>query len=100
MTKGYWAASGKFLKGVGKPREMPKYLQPANRRGERISQWLLAKTWQFASLFSEGLHFCFHFLKVKGSCEKLLKCSAALFPFLLFPTILLLARLKLVRQSL
>ncbi len=28
------------------------------------------------------------------------KCSAALFPFLLFPTILLLARLKLVRQSL
>jgi hypothetical protein len=42
--KGYWKASGQFLKGVAKPLEMSKYPPPANRRGGRIAQQLLAKT--------------------------------------------------------
>ncbi len=33
---------------------------------ESISQLLLAKTWQFQSLFSYGLHFCYHLLKGLG----------------------------------
>jgi hypothetical protein len=48
---------------------MPKYLQPAKRRGGSISQRLLAKTWQFPSLFSEGPHFCSHLLTVKGAVK-------------------------------
>jgi hypothetical protein len=48
---------------------MPKYLQPANRRGGSISQRLLAKTWQFPSLFPEGPHFCSHLLTVKGAVK-------------------------------
>jgi hypothetical protein len=58
MPKGYWKAAGKFLKGIGKLLGMPKYLPSTNRRGGRIAQWLLAKTWQFSSLFSEAPHFC------------------------------------------
>jgi hypothetical protein len=37
MPKGYWPASEKFLKGIGKPLGMPKYLPPANRRLDSIS---------------------------------------------------------------
>jgi hypothetical protein len=48
---------------------MPKYLQPANRRGGSISQRLLAKTWQFPSLFPEGPHFSSDLLKVKGAVK-------------------------------
>jgi HD-like signal output (HDOD) protein len=48
---------------------MPKYPLSSNRRGGRIAQQLLAKTWQFPSLFSEALRFCLNLLKV----EKLLK---------------------------
>jgi hypothetical protein len=33
------------------------------------SQRLLAKTWQFSFLFSEGQHFCKHFLKVVGAFD-------------------------------
>ncbi len=54
---------------------MPKHLQTANRRGGRISQRLLAKTWQFSSLFSEGPCFCSHLLKVKGAVLKMLSGS-------------------------
>ncbi len=48
---------------------MPKYLQPANRRGGIISQRLLAKTWPFHPFFPEGPHFCSHLLKVKGAVK-------------------------------
>jgi hypothetical protein len=48
---------------------MPKYPLSANRRVGRISQRLLAKTWQFTALFSEALHFCLYLLKVKGAVE-------------------------------
>jgi hypothetical protein len=48
---------------------MPKYLKPANRRWGRISQRLLAKTWQFPSLFFEGAYFCSHLLKVEGAVK-------------------------------
>jgi hypothetical protein len=34
-----------------------------------ISQWLSAKTWQFASLFSEVLHFCLQILKVEEAVQ-------------------------------
>jgi hypothetical protein len=71
MPKGYWAASGKFLKGIGKPLGMPKYMQPANGRGGRISQRLLAKTWQFQSLFAEGPCFCSLLLKVEGAVKNI-----------------------------
>jgi hypothetical protein len=50
---------------------MPKYLPPANRKKGRISQWLLAKTWQFLSLFSEGLRFCSRFIKVERAVKNL-----------------------------
>jgi hypothetical protein len=78
---------------------MPKYLQPANRRRERISQRLLAKTLQFPSLLSEGPCFCSHLLK-EGAVKNFTKCSAALFLLLLFPIIPLLAKTELMRQSL
>jgi hypothetical protein len=60
---------------------MPKYLQPANRRGGSISQQLLAKTWQFPSLFPEGPHFCSHLFKVKGAVKnfKMLSGSFPIF---------------------
>jgi hypothetical protein len=48
---------------------MPKYPFSVNRRGGRIAQQLLAKTWQFAALFSEALRFYLHLLKVKGTVE-------------------------------
>jgi hypothetical protein len=46
--KGCWKASGQFLKGIRKLLywEMSKYPLSANRRGVRIAQRLLAKTWQ------------------------------------------------------
>jgi hypothetical protein len=56
---------------------MPKYLQPANRRGASISQRLLAKTWQFPSLFLEGAHFCSHLLKVKGADKNFFMLSGS-----------------------
>jgi hypothetical protein len=98
MPKGYWETSGKFLKGIGNPLGTPKYPLSANRRGDRIAQRLLAKTWQIPSIFFEVLRFCL--FKSQWSCGKFLKCSAVLLLFLLFQTIPLLARLKLVRQSL
>jgi hypothetical protein len=54
---------------------MPKYLQPANRRAGSISQRLLAKKWQFPSLFPEGPHFCSHLLKVKEAVKKILNAQ-------------------------
>jgi hypothetical protein len=48
---------------------VPKYLLSANRRGGRIAQRLLAKTWQFAALFSEALRFCLHSLEVERAGE-------------------------------
>jgi hypothetical protein len=70
LLKGYTKATGKCPKAIGKPldnsqrvlesrREMPKYLLSANRREGRIAQRLLAKSWEFAALFSEALHFCY-----------------------------------------
>jgi hypothetical protein len=83
MPKSYWKTSGQFLKGIGKPLgnaqrllenlcailkgyrkaagKCPKYPLSANRRGGRIVQRLLEKTWQFPSLFSEGQCFCLHY---------------------------------------
>jgi hypothetical protein len=48
---------------------MLKFPASANRRQGRIAQRLLAKTWQFSSLFSEALQFCLYLLKVKGTVE-------------------------------
>jgi hypothetical protein len=48
---------------------MPKYPLSANRRGARIAQQLLAKTWQFPSLYSKALRFCLHLFNVKGTVE-------------------------------
>jgi hypothetical protein len=60
----------------------------------------LAKTWQFPIISSELLRFCLHLLKVEEALEKVKKRSVVLLLFLLFPTIPLVAKLKLVRQSL
>jgi hypothetical protein len=35
MPKGYWAASGKFLRGIEKLLEMPKFPPPVDRRAGR-----------------------------------------------------------------
>jgi hypothetical protein len=48
---------------------MAKYLPSANRRGGRIAQRFLAKTWQFPFLFLLSAVFCLHLLKVKGAVE-------------------------------
>jgi hypothetical protein len=92
MPKGYWAAYGKFLQGKGKPLGNAQLPEPANRRGGRISQQLLAKSWQFPSLFSEGPRFCSHFLKVKGAV-KIFFNAQRLFSFFALSnhTVLLLA---------
>jgi HD-like signal output (HDOD) protein len=41
----------------------------SNRRGDRIAQRLLAKTWQFPSLFYEAIRIFQHLLKVAGAVE-------------------------------
>jgi hypothetical protein len=80
LLKGYRKAVGKCPKAIGKPLgnskrilehcwEMPKYPLLANRRGVRIAQRLLAKTWQFLFISSELLHFCLHLLKVEEAVE-------------------------------
>jgi hypothetical protein len=48
---------------------MPKFPPSANKSKGRITQRLLAKTWQFPSLFSEAARFCLFLLKVKGTVE-------------------------------
>jgi hypothetical protein len=48
---------------------MPKLQLSSNRRGDRIAQRLLAKTWQFPSLFYEAIRTCLHLLKVAGAVE-------------------------------
>jgi hypothetical protein len=69
MPKGYWAATGKFFKGIGKPLGNAQIPQPANRRGGRIYQWLVAKMWQFPSLVPEGQRFYSHLLKDQGALK-------------------------------
>ncbi len=80
LLKGYRKAAGKCPKAIGKPlgnsyrvwksrQEMPKLPLSSNRRGDRIAQRLLAKTWQFSSLFYEAIHICLHLLKVTGAVE-------------------------------
>jgi hypothetical protein len=69
MPKGYWKASGKFLKGIGKPLGNAQITLSSNRREDRIAQRLLAKKWQFPSLFYEAKHICLHLLKVAGAVE-------------------------------
>jgi hypothetical protein len=59
MHRGYWKDSGQFLKDIGQLPGMPEYPTSANRKGGRVAQWLLAKTWQFQFTSSEVLHFCF-----------------------------------------
>jgi hypothetical protein len=81
------------------PLEMPKYLLLANRRGGRIAQQLLGKTGQFPFISFERLLFCSHLLQVEEAAKKFLKRSTVLLLFLLFPTISLVARLKLARHS-
>jgi hypothetical protein len=54
MPEGYWKASWQFLKGIENCWEMPKYLLSANRRGGRIAQQHLAKTWQFLFISFEA----------------------------------------------
>jgi hypothetical protein len=75
MPKGYWAASGKFFKGIGKPLGNAQIPQPANRREGRIYQRLVAKTWQFPSLVPEGQCFYSHLLKVQGAVKKCLNAQ-------------------------
>jgi hypothetical protein len=60
MSKSYWRASRQFLKGVGKPLEMPKYQPSANRREGSIALRLVAITWQFPLISFEALHFCLY----------------------------------------
>jgi hypothetical protein len=50
---------------------MPKYPFSTNRRGGRIAQRLLTKSWEFAALFSEALRFCLNILKVEVAVENL-----------------------------
>jgi hypothetical protein len=61
-------ASGKFLKGIGKPLENAKYPLPTSQRGGIIAQRLLAKTWQFPSLFYEAL-LLFTVMKVEEAVK-------------------------------
>ncbi len=83
-------------KAIGKPLgyshrvseswKMPKSPLLANRRGGRIVQQLLEKTWQFLFISSELLRFCLHLLKIKEAVENF-KNSQRFFSFLLFPTV-------------
>jgi hypothetical protein len=76
---------------------MPKYPPPANRRQNFPAA--IGKNVAISIYFSEGPLFCSHLLKAEGAVKNF-KIAQRLFLFLLFPTIPLLARLKLVRQSL
>jgi hypothetical protein len=93
LQKGCTKATGKCPKAIGKPLdnsqrvlesrwEMPKYLLGANRRGGRIAQRLLAKSWEFAALFSEALRLCLHLLRVEGAAKHF-KNSSQFFYFAL-----------------
>jgi hypothetical protein len=42
---------------------MREYPSPANRRGGKIAQWLLAKTWQSSITFPLGVVFLFTFIE-------------------------------------
>jgi hypothetical protein len=101
MPKGYWTASGQFLTGIGKPLGNAKIHTCCQliRRGGRIARWLSAKMWQISIPFPEMMHFCLHLLKAQEALETF-KNAQQFRLFLLFPTMPLLARLKLVRQSL
>jgi hypothetical protein len=66
MPKGYWKASGQFLKGIGK---LLGNGQIFNRRAGRIAQRLLAKMQQFPFISSELLRFCLHLLKDEEAVE-------------------------------
>jgi hypothetical protein len=67
MPKDYWIASRQFLEGIGNA-QIPT---SANRKQGRMAQQLLAKTWQFPSLFSEATYYVLrlYLLKVKGTVE-------------------------------
>jgi hypothetical protein len=56
---------------------MPKYLPPADRRGGRIAQQLLAKTWQFPFISSEALHSVYINDKSKAPLTFFLKLTVA-----------------------
>jgi hypothetical protein len=53
MPKGYWKASGQFLKGTGNP-------TAANMRKNIIARRLLAKSYQFLFISHEGIISCLY----------------------------------------
>jgi hypothetical protein len=93
MPKRLLDSSGQFLKGIGTPLGNAKLrLNPQgkcsywlgvmknpgkrpsdNRRQVRIAQRLMAKTWQFPSLFSAAQCFCFLSIDNRRSCGKLIE---------------------------
>jgi hypothetical protein len=79
---------------------MPKLPLSSKRREDRIAQRLLAKKGQFPSLFYEAKRICLHLLKVEEAVENFKNAQWFFSCFCFFPTIPLLAKLKLVRQSL
>jgi hypothetical protein len=79
---------------------MPKLPLSSNRKEDKIAQRLLAKTWQFPSLFYEAIHICLHLLNVAGDVENFKNAQRFFSCFCSFQTIPLLAKLKPVRQSL
>jgi hypothetical protein len=52
---------------------MPKYPLPANTRGGRIAQRLLAKTWKFPFISSEGAAFLFISIKYQRHIQTILE---------------------------
>jgi hypothetical protein len=96
LLESLWAILKGYRKAAGKC--------PYTRHGPIglgwIAQWLSAKMWQFPSLFSEAPHFCLRLGKVKEAMEKFKKTLSRSFLFLLFPSALFFAKLKLVRQTL
>ncbi len=59
---------------------MPKYPPLTNRRRGGISQRLLAKTWQYPSLLSDGPCFCSRLFKVERAV-KIFKNAQRLFSY-------------------
>jgi hypothetical protein len=74
LTAGIWAFPSAFLihfkncpEAFQKPLGISQWLSytllavssGCSTDFKSISQWLLAKTWQFSTLFSEGLRFCY-----------------------------------------
>jgi hypothetical protein len=102
LLKGYRKAAGKCPKAIGQPLENSQRVLEScwkcpNKAEVPSSYW--QKGGNFHPFFLKRCIFVHFILKLKEP-EKCLKCSAGLFLFWLFPTIPLLAGLKVVRQCL